>query len=183
MDRRGFPLRPQGSEVSEETVAFSADPTEDTSAEAFPGQQTPLASSFGGEDARSSGPAERPASGGGTHRVERGDTLWDIAKRWYAQALIWPRIFQGNRSQVSNPNRIHPGWELEIPRLEGSGPALTQDDQKQVAADYLTVYRVFKRLGIPRAGDYLREALRRDASLARELPPDLSHSSSSSATR
>jgi len=47
--------------------------------------------------------------------VVAGDSLSKIAKRHYGDASQWPRIFEANRDQISNPDLIHPGQRLKIP--------------------------------------------------------------------
>lgn len=45
------------------------------------------------------------------------DCLWNIAKKpkVYDNAFLWPKIWQGNRDQIKNPDVIHPGQKLKIP--------------------------------------------------------------------
>lgn len=50
-----------------------------------------------------------------THTVESGDTLSGIAERYYGDANQWPRIFEANGDQLSNPDVIEPGQVLRIP--------------------------------------------------------------------
>ena len=42
-----------------------------------------------------------------THIVKRGDTLWGLAKRYYGNGSLYPKIV--------SPNLIIDGWELVIP--------------------------------------------------------------------
>ena len=53
-----------------------------------------------------------------TWTVRRGDTLMGIARRAdvYNDANRWRDIYNANRGQISNPNRIYPGQVLIIPR-------------------------------------------------------------------
>ena len=53
-----------------------------------------------------------------TYTVERGDTLSHIAKRFYGKAGEWNAIFEANRDQLSDPDRIQPGQVLVIPPRE-----------------------------------------------------------------
>lgn len=55
-----------------------------------------------------------------THTVVRGDTLWDLAQRYYENPFDWRRIWEANREQVADPNLILPGWVLQIPGREAS---------------------------------------------------------------
>ena len=51
-----------------------------------------------------------------TYRVEAGDSLSAIAQRVYGDAGQYMRIFEANREKLDNPDMIHPGQELVIPR-------------------------------------------------------------------
>ena len=53
--------------------------------------------------------------GGGyeEYTVQPGDSLSKIASRW---GTNWKQIWDENRDQVPNPNLIHPGQKLRIPR-------------------------------------------------------------------
>ena len=53
-----------------------------------------------------------------THTVVAGDTLWDLAQRYYQNPFEWRRIWEANQAQVADPNLIEPGWVLTIPDRE-----------------------------------------------------------------
>lgn len=55
--------------------------------------------------------------GGGeqTYTVVKGDTLSHIAKHFYGKASGWHAIFDANRDQLDDPDRIQPGQVLKIP--------------------------------------------------------------------
>lgn len=68
--------------------------------------------------------AEQPkggAGGGGTnayaqyHEVQKGDTLGKIARQYYGDASLYMTIFEANKDQLKDPNRIFPGQKLRIP--------------------------------------------------------------------
>jgi nucleoid-associated protein YgaU len=46
------------------------------------------------------------------------DCLWNISKKpdIYDNAWLWPRIWQGNRDQIKDPDVIHTGQKLTIPK-------------------------------------------------------------------
>ncbi|MDI6766003.1 MAG: LysM peptidoglycan-binding domain-containing protein [Bacteroidota bacterium] len=52
----------------------------------------------------------------GTWAKDR-DCLWNIAKKKdiYANAWMWPKIWQGNRDKIKDPDIIKPKWVLKIP--------------------------------------------------------------------
>jgi nucleoid-associated protein YgaU len=45
------------------------------------------------------------------------DCLWNIAKKpkTYGNPFLWPKIWQGNRDQIKNPDLIYQGQKLQIP--------------------------------------------------------------------
>ena len=50
------------------------------------------------------------------YTVKRGDTLAAIAREMYGgDAGRWRHIFEANRDQIADPDRIHPGQDLRIP--------------------------------------------------------------------
>lgn len=56
------------------------------------------------------------ASGGArTHAVAKGETLSHIAQRYYGKASEYNRIFEANRNQLSDPDKIREGMTLTIP--------------------------------------------------------------------
>ncbi len=52
----------------------------------------------------------------GTWKRDR-DCLWNISKKKdiYNNAWMWPKIWQGNRDQIKDPDVIHTGQKLKIP--------------------------------------------------------------------
>lgn len=58
-----------------------------------------------------------------TYTVEAGDTLSKIAKHFYGEASLYMNIFEANRDQLSDPNKIQPGMRLRIP-LSGNQATL-----------------------------------------------------------
>lgn len=53
-----------------------------------------------------------------THTVVKGDTLWGIAKLYYGDGSLYPRIAAANSDRVKNPNLIYPGQVLTIPAAD-----------------------------------------------------------------
>ena len=47
------------------------------------------------------------------HTAKKGDTLWDISKRYYNNPYQWPRIWAQNR-QIQNPHWIYPGDHIRL---------------------------------------------------------------------
>ena len=51
-----------------------------------------------------------------TYTVKAGDTLSKIAKQFLGDANAYMDIFNANRDQLSDPDKIKPGQVLKIPR-------------------------------------------------------------------
>ncbi len=56
------------------------------------------------------------------YTVVRGDNLWNISGKSdiYADPYQWPLIFKANRSQIKDPDLIHPGQNFAIDRNASS---------------------------------------------------------------
>ncbi len=60
--------------------------------------------------------AELAANAPESHSVQRGDTLWDIAKLFLKSPWRWPDLWGMNLEQIRNPNLIYPGQMLVLVR-------------------------------------------------------------------
>jgi nucleoid-associated protein YgaU len=59
--------------------------------------------------------AGAPATGAKTYTVKAGDTLSGIAQSQLGNANAYTKIFEANRDQLSDPDKIKPGQVLKIP--------------------------------------------------------------------
>ena len=53
-----------------------------------------------------------------TYTVQKGDCLWNIAKKFYGDGAKYTVIYDANKSKIENPNLIYPGQVLTIPALK-----------------------------------------------------------------
>lgn len=61
-------------------------------------------------------PAAKPANAyAQVHEVVKGDTLGKIAAKYYGDASLYMTIFEANKNQLKDPNKIFPGQKLVIP--------------------------------------------------------------------
>src|SRR5512144_2269547 len=60
------------------------------------------------------GSAAQSAGAATTYTVKPGDTLSRIAKELLGSASAYPQIFEANRDQLSDPDKIKPGQVLKI---------------------------------------------------------------------
>jgi len=68
--------------------------------------------------ASSSGsPGTSQMGGGRTYTVKSGDTLSKIAKEHFGDANSYMEIFNANKDQLSDPDKIKPGQVLKIPEV------------------------------------------------------------------
>lgn len=51
----------------------------------------------------------------GSYVVQKGDTLWSIAKKHYGSGTQYTKISNSNKNIIKNPNLIYPGQKLNIP--------------------------------------------------------------------
>lgn len=66
-------------------------------------------------DVQSSVSSTADVVGEQSYTVQKGDTLSHISQHFYGKASHWNRIFEANRDQLDNPDRIKPGQVLKIP--------------------------------------------------------------------
>ena len=60
-------------------------------------------------------PAGTPPGGAGTYIVQRGNSLWLIARQVYGQGVRYTAIYSANRDQIRDPDRIYPGQQFKLP--------------------------------------------------------------------
>ncbi len=51
--------------------------------------------------------------------VVSGDTLWSIAQRYTDSPWRWPELWNLNKDEIKNPNRIYPGNVIVLDRSKG----------------------------------------------------------------
>jgi LysM repeat protein len=61
-------------------------------------------------------PASAPGGAANTYTVQAGDTLGGIAKKFYGHANDYMEIFNANKDQLTDPDKIKPGQVLKIPQ-------------------------------------------------------------------
>ena len=49
--------------------------------------------------------------------IQKGDTLYGIAKEFYGDGMKYPQLFEANREVIEDPDKIYPGQKIRIPEL------------------------------------------------------------------
>jgi nucleoid-associated protein YgaU len=65
--------------------------------------------------AAAAGAAGAPSSAARTYTVQPGDNLSKISKQFYGDANKYMKIFEANKDQLSDPDKVKVGTELLIP--------------------------------------------------------------------
>lgn len=54
------------------------------------------------------------------YTVQKGDTLWDLSRRFSSTPWVWPELWEENSQVIANPHLIYPGQKLRLTRLKGA---------------------------------------------------------------
>ena len=85
-------------------------------------KESPAADPAGAQPAPAVTPSPPPAVsraavGGRSHTVREGETLFDLAQRYYGDGNKSRAIYQINRNRLDSPDELTPGTVLLIPDL------------------------------------------------------------------
>lgn len=53
-----------------------------------------------------------------SYQIEKGDNLWNISKKFLFQGFSFPHVAKKNSEVIGDPNLIHPGDVIDIPKCE-----------------------------------------------------------------
>jgi hypothetical protein len=83
---------------------------------------------------------EPATTGTGMHIVQKGDTLWSLCSRYYADPWRWPQLWASNPA-ITNPHWIFPGDVIRLGTAsagEGSVPFAGGDKPAQEGGQMMT---------------------------------------------
>lgn len=72
--------------------------------------------------ASSSGKSAAAKKGYEAYTVKKGDTLWDLARKYYGSGRKYTKIYNANKTassgfhRIADPNKIQVGWTIKIPK-------------------------------------------------------------------
>ena len=68
-------------------------------------------------------PGARPTAveteNGYYYTVQKGDTLWDLSRRFSTTPWVWPELWEENSETIANPHLIYPGQKIRLTRIAG----------------------------------------------------------------
>jgi len=67
------------------------------------------------------------------YTVKKGDTLWDLSRKFADSPYVWPDMWSDN-SQITNPHRIYPGERIRLYRREDVMRVQTEEPAVETAA-------------------------------------------------
>lgn len=77
-------------------------------------------------------PATFPA-GAKVHIIERGDTLWDLANKYYGNPYLWPQLWEQN-TYITDAHWIYPGDPLLIQGETGGDATAVGEGEFEMTA-------------------------------------------------
>lgn len=51
------------------------------------------------------------------YEIEKGDSLWKVAEKFYGNGSKYTQIFEANKEVIKDPDLIYPGQKIRIPKL------------------------------------------------------------------
>lgn len=92
-------------------------------------------------------PATFPA-GSRVHIIERGDTLWDLAQKYYNSPYLWPQLWEAN-TYITDAHWIYPGDPLLVQGEVASGTVPTETDVSMTLGGDDATANIGASLGAP----------------------------------
>lgn len=80
-----------------------------------------------------------------SHRIERGDTLWDLAEEYWNSRHLWPDLYTVNADRLEDPDDLTVGATLEIPEPLMRDGQLGEDAQEYLLDSYIQAYNAYRR--------------------------------------
>ncbi len=66
------------------------------------------------------------------YKVEKGDTLQKISKKYYDTYRKWNKVYEANKEKIKNPNSLKVGTVLTIPDVQKGGVASSAGTQENL---------------------------------------------------
>ncbi|TET38225.1 MAG: LysM peptidoglycan-binding domain-containing protein [Planctomycetota bacterium] len=66
------------------------------------------------------------------HKVQRGESFWSIAEKFYKDGTKWRKIFEANKEKVPTPERLRAKMTIIIPKLDSPATAAREASANNV---------------------------------------------------
>jgi len=84
------------------------------------------------------------------YTVQKGDTLWDLSRRFADSPWVWPELWTENATVIANPHLIYPGQKIRLTRKAGASPQMPGGGDKQLQANVHYFYSLINQVGFIR---------------------------------
>jgi len=84
------------------------------------------------------------------YTVQKGDTLWDLSRRFADSPWVWPELWTENAAVIANPHLIYPGQKIRLTRKAGVSPQMPAGGDKQLQANVHYFYSLINMVGFIR---------------------------------
>ncbi|HOJ63444.1 MAG TPA: HU family DNA-binding protein [Spirochaetota bacterium] len=81
------------------------------------------------------------------YTVKIGDTIFDIADRYWNNKYLWPDLYVLNKESVSDPDLIYPGDKLLIYEKLGDPEKFNKKQRQKIVEAFIGVYRIYRSFG------------------------------------
>jgi len=84
------------------------------------------------------------------YTVQKGDTLWDLSRRFADSPWVWPELWTENSTVIANPHLIYPGQKIRLIRKAGVSPQMPAGGDNQLQANVHFFYSLINQVGFIR---------------------------------
>ncbi len=84
------------------------------------------------------------------YTVQKGDTLWDLSRRFADSPWVWPELWTENSTVIANPHLIYPGQKIRLTRNKRVAPQMPAGGDKQLQAHVHFYYSPINQVGFIR---------------------------------
>jgi hypothetical protein len=84
------------------------------------------------------------------YTVQKGDTLWDLSRRFADSPWVWPELWTENSTVITNPHLIYPGQKIRLTRQARVSPQMPAGGDKQLQANVHFYYSLINQVGFIR---------------------------------
>ena len=73
--------------------------------------------------------------------VQKGDTLWDLSRRFSDTPWVWPDLWEENK-QITNPHLIYPGEKIRLYRKKDTDKLVGEEGKKEPEPEIKKIIKV-----------------------------------------